>query len=353
MTPDTHGRSLRRLPKAHLHVHLEGAMRPETARELAERAGRTLPIRRRYSSFSTFIDAYRALVGLLRGPDDVHRLVNEVVEDAAADGAAWIEPTVLPAACRDVVGTDAAVLDLVLDAGFAAARTVGIGFGVLVVADRTAPASDAEAVARLAAERAGRGVVAFGLVGDERGHPATPFRRAFAIAREAGLISAPHAGELAGPASVIAAIEKLGARRIQHGVRSIDDPALVERLASAGICLDVCPTSNEALGITPDIRRHPLPRLVECGIACSINADDPLLFGSSLLNEYERCRHELLLDDHSLASIARASLLHSGAPADLIHEATRSIDAWLGASTDEATRDPTATHANRDRLRKV
>jgi adenosine deaminase len=305
-------------------------MRAETARELAERAGSTLAIGRRYASFSTFIDAYRALVGLLRTPDDLRRVVTEVVEDAAAEGAAWIEPTVLPAVCREVLESDAAVLDLVLNAGAAAARATGIGFGVLVAADRTAPAGDAEAVALLAAERAGRGVVAFGLVGEERSHPATPFRRAFAIAREAGLISAPHAGELAGPASVIAAIEELGARRIEHGVRSIEDPALLERLAGDWICLDVCPTSNEALGIAPDIRRHPLPRLLECGIACSVNADDPLLFGSSLLDEYERCRCELGLDDESLASIARSSLVHSGAPADLIAEANQRVEAWLG-----------------------
>jgi adenosine deaminase len=281
MNEITNGRPLRSLPKAHLHVHLEGAMRADTAHELAARAGRALTLEHSHASFSAFIEAYRALTALLRTPEDVYRLVTETVEDAANDGAAWIEPTVLPAACRHAVGSDVAVLDLVFDAGRAAARAAGIGFGILVAADRTAASAEAESLAHLAAEHAGRGVVAFGLVGDERGHPATPFRRAFAIAREAGLISAPHAGELAGPASVTAAIEQLGAQRVQHGITSISDPALLKRLAERSTCLDVCPTSNVALGLVPTHQHHPLPHLLDQGVPCTINADDPLLFGAT------------------------------------------------------------------------
>ena len=152
------------------------------------------------------------------------------------------------------------------------------------------------------------------------------------MARDAGLLSCPHAGELDGPASVWRALDALDADRIQHGVRAIEDPALLARLAADEVCLDVCPTSNVCLKVVPSIEEHPLPQLLDAGIRCSLNGDDPLFFGASLLEEYELCRERLGLSDEQLATIARSSIDASGAPAGLKADARAGIDAWLATS---------------------
>ena len=143
--------------------------------------------------------------------------------------------------------------------------------------------------------------MSFGLANDEAIGPPEPYAEAFAIAKDAGLLSAPHAGELAGPESVWGALDTLAPDRLQHGVRAIEDPELVKRLADSDIVLDVCPTSNLLLSVYPSLAEHPLPRLLEAGIQCSLNGDDPLLFGPGLLEEYELARSEMGLDDAALA----------------------------------------------------
>jgi adenosine deaminase len=326
------GRDLARLPKAHLHLHLEGAMRPGTLAELAAERGEPPPAVRGYGSFEDFQVLYRAAARLVRNGPREHllRLVQEVVEDAAADGAVWVEPQVNPLMYEEDPEAALDVLDAVIDEGRRTAAGLGIGFGVVAVARRNADPSEAVVMARLAARRAGEGVVSFGLAGDEAAYGPEPFAEAFAVAREAGLISAPHAGELAGPDSVRAALDVLGARRIAHGVRAVEDPELVARLASEGVVLDVCPASNVALGVAASMEAHPLPRLLEAGVRCTLNADDPLLFGPGILQEYESARSALALADPQLAAIARTSVEASGAPRDLVDHAVGRIDAWLG-----------------------
>ena len=228
-------------------------------------------------------------------------------------------------------GTATEVVDLLLEVGRAEAARLGIGFGLMAVAIRSLAPSEAEDLAHLAAGYAGRGVVSFGLAADESLFPPAPFQRAFDIAREAGLMSTPHAGELLGPESVVDALDKLGARRVQHGVRAVEDPGLVARLAAEGVVLDVCPTSNVELSVVPEIGRHPLPALLEAGVRCSINGDDPLLFGPGLLEEYETARTALGLADEQLADVARASLEGSAAPAAFVAEQVARVDAWLAA----------------------
>ena len=151
-------------------------------------------------------------------------------------------------------------------------------------------------------------MVSFGLANDEVAGPPERFARAFAVAREAGLVSAPHAGELAGPDSVRGALDALGARRVGHGVRAVEDPALVARLAEERVCLDVCPTSNLLLSVVPSLAEHPLARLLAAGVPCSIGSDDPLLFGPGLLAEHVTAREVLGLDDAQLALAARSGL---------------------------------------------
>ncbi|MFC4499888.1 MULTISPECIES: adenosine deaminase [Streptomyces] len=325
-------RSLARLPKAHLHLHLEGAMRPATLAELAGEVGRPHSALGGFTSFEDFTSMYRVAARLVReGPrENLLRLVREVVEDAAADGAVWVEPHVNPLTYVDDPAAALDLLDVVIDEGRRTAARLGIGFGVLMFARRNADPSEAVETARLAARRAGDGVVAFGLAGNEAHYPAEPFAEAFAIARDAGLISAPHAGELAGPASVRAVLDVLGARRIAHGVRAVEDPALVARLAAEGVVLDVCPTSNIALGVVESLSVHPLPLLLQAGVRCTLNADDPLLFGAGLLEEYETARAVFALTDAQLAAIALTSLESSGAPRATVDDAVTLIGDWLG-----------------------
>jgi adenosine deaminase len=220
-------------------------------------------------------------------------------------------------------------VDVVLEACALAAARQGVGVGLVVAANRDRGPQAARAVAGVAAARSEQGVTGFDLDGDESAHPAAQFAAAFAVAREAGLQSVPHAGELAGPASVADALELLHADRIVHGVRAVEDPALVALLAERGVCLDVCPTSNVMLSVTPSLDRHPLPLLLAAGVACSINADDPPLFDTSILDEYELCRDELGLSDRQLADVARASLRASAAPEALVRSALAAVDAGL------------------------
>ena len=319
------------LPKAHLHLHLDGAIRAQTLREFSARAGTlppVLPVGKRYASFGVFMETIAACHDALSSPDDLRRIIGEVVDDAAADGAIWVEVSVWPGLFGGRLGPDQEALLLVLEAGAAAAADFGVGFGLMVAANRHAGPEAAIAVARLAVDLASEGVVSFGLDGDEASYPPAPFAKAFDIAKHGGLLSTPHAGELLGPGSVAVALELLHADRILHGVRAVEDTRLIAQLQESGVCLDVCPTSNFKLGVyEPDT--HPLPQLLESGVRCSINADDPLLFGTSLLHEYELCREEFSLTDRQLARIAATSIEASGAPDHLKAATTTGIARWV------------------------
>ncbi|MFT4305833.1 MAG: adenosine deaminase [Microbacterium sp.] len=323
-------RELAALPKGHLHIHLEAAMRPATLRRLAAERDVALPATTGFAGFTAFAAMYQGLLAVLGAPEDLALLVDEAVEDAAADGAVYIEFGVSPQLYVDAFGSAAAALDAHLAAARAAGQTHGVEVGLMVTVDRTLGAEAARELARLAASRAGRGVVSLGLANEERGHPAGEFAEAFAIAKAAGLQSAPHAGELVGAESVREAIEALDADRILHGVRAIEDPELVRLIAERGICLDVCPTSNVLLDVVPDLSLHPLPRLLAAGVRCSINADDPILFGPGILDEYVAARDRIGLSDAQLADCARSSIESTLASEATKQRARAGIDAWLG-----------------------
>lgn len=327
-------RPLVSLPKAHLHLHLVGSMRPTTLRDLATRAG--VPVPRALATgladegplgWARFDQLYTAAKDLVRRPGDLVRLVAELAEDEVAAGSGWVEVTANPALYHGRFGPPAAVLELLLDAGQSATARTGVGIGWVVSADRRHPAQ-APALALLAGRYAGRGVVGFGLANDERANPAAPFAEAFAIARAAGLPAVPHAGELCGPAAVAAAVDQLGATRLGHGVRAVEDPALLDRLAAAGTHFEVCPTSNLALGVCGAAGEHPLPQLLEAGCSVSLGADDPLLFGTGLVGQYALAREELGLGDATLADLARASWSASCAPSDRVRAGVAGVDAW-------------------------
>lgn len=323
-------RDLAALPKGHLHVHLEAAMRPATLAELAGEMSVEIPPVTGFSGFTAFADMYQGLLAVLARPENLVRLIDEAVADAASDGALYIEFGVSPQFYLAAFGTIEAALDAHLDAVRIAGERHGVEVGLMVTVDRTEPVAEAIALANAAAARAGRGVVSLGLANEERGYPAADFAPAFDIARAAGLQSAPHAGELVGPESVWQAIDDLGAARVLHGVRAIEDPALVAELARRGICLDTCPTSNLLLDVVDDLARHPLPQLLDAGVRCSINADDPILFGPGILDEYVVAREQIGLTDRQLAACAWSSIETTLAGDALKARAKADIEAWLG-----------------------
>jgi adenosine deaminase len=333
-------RPLTALPKAHLHLHLTGAMRHPTLVELADKRGIRLPPaltedwpprlsgtdERGWFRFQRLYDIARSV---LRTPEDMHRLLTETAEDDRAEGSRWLEIQVDPSGFAARFGGITAMLELVLDAAAAAASATGVGIGVIVAANRTKHPLEARTLARLAVQYAGRGVTGFGLSDDERRGPAHDFTAAFRIAKRGGLLLVPHGGELAGPASVAACLDDLQADRIGHGIRAAEDPAVVKRLAAGGVTCEVCPSSNVALGLAARPSQVPLRALFEAGVPVALGADDPLLFGPRLAAQYEIARDAHGFTDGELADLARMSVLSSVAPEPLRVQLLAGIDDWL------------------------
>ena len=333
-------RDLRQLPKAHLHLHFTGSMRHETLLELAERDGISLPDslvaewppklsaadEKGWFRFQRLYDVARSV---LRTEGDVRRLVREAAEDDVRDGGRWLEIQVDPSGYAARFGGITEFTDLVLDAVDSASRETGLGIAVVIAANRTRHPLDARTLARLAAQYAGRGVVGFGLSNDERRGTTSDFAPAFAIAERAGLLLAPHGGELLGPASIRSCLDDLHAQRLGHGVRAAEDPVLLDRLVAAGVALEVCPVSNVALGVYTDLTSVPLPTLLAAGATVALGADDPLLFGSRLAGQYATMRAAHELDDEQLAELARMSVRASRAPEATQVQIISEVDRWL------------------------
>ncbi|MGW6571023.1 adenosine deaminase [Streptomyces sp. NPDC054945] len=335
-----HARDLTLLPKAHLHLHFTGSMRPSTLLELADKYGVRLPDaltageppklratdERGWFRFQRLYDAARSC---LREPDDIRRLVREAAEEDVRDGSGWLEIQVDPTSYAPLLGGMIPAVEIILDAVDAASRETGLGMRVLIAANRMKHPLDARTLARLAVRYADRGIVGFGLSNDERRGMARDFDRAFAIAREGGLLAAPHGGELTGPSSVRDCLDDLHASRIGHGVRAAEDPRLLKRLADRQITCEVCPASNVALGVYERPEDIPLRTLFEAGVPMALGADDPLLFGSRLAAQYEIARRHHAFTDAELAELARQSVRGSAAPDEVQAKLLAGIDHWL------------------------
>ncbi|GAB2685061.1 adenosine deaminase [Thalassiella azotivora] len=335
-------RDVRALPKAHLHLHFTGSMRPSTLRDLADKHGVRLPAslreqhlvrlspdERGWFRFQRLYDAARACV---RDADDMRRIVLEAAADDAAEGSGWLEIQVDPTSYAPFVGGLTPALEVVLDAAREATALTGTGVAVVVAASRVRHPLDARTLARLAARHAGEGpgtVVGFGLSNDERRGWTSDFAKAFDIARAAGLASVPHSGELLGPDHVEVTLATLAPDRLGHGVRSAEDPDVLARVVDAGVALEVCPASNVSLGVYPTVSQVPLRTLLDAGAQVALGADDPLLFGSRLADQYVAARERHGLDDVALAGLAQASLRASRAPADVRDRLLAGVRDWL------------------------
>jgi adenosine deaminase len=287
------------VPKAELHVHLEGAIQPETLLTLAQRNGIALPsntidgIRSwiAYRDFDHFIELFRAACRCLRTAEDYELVAYDLGADLARQGVRYAEATFSVSVHHRNGVPQSAYFEGLERGRQRALADFGIEltwiFNIVRQWKDGAPLEElADHTTAVSIEGQEIGVVALGLAGAEAGAPPEPFAPWFERALAAGLHSAPHAGEHAGPESVWGAIRALHAERIGHGVRAVEDPTLVRYLAEHRITLDVCPLSNVRLGVAPSLERHQLPTLLDAGVTVTLNSDDPSLFNTSLSDDY-------------------------------------------------------------------
>jgi adenosine deaminase len=286
---------IRAMPKAELHVHLEGSILPETLLMLAARhevrlPGNTVEALRdwyRFTDFGHFISVYKTIARCLRTPDDVELIARQFLTAQAGQNIVYSEVTYTPFIQFTSGGIPVPdQLDAIHRARVWAEQEFQVSMSLIIDIPRQISSEAGLAVADWAIAGMSHGVIGFGLSGLETGHPAEKHKGAFDRARAAGLRSVPHAGELVGPASIWNALQLLGAERIGHGVRCLEDLELVSELRERQIPLEVCPTSNVCLNVVPSFREHPLPQLIENGLFVTLNSDDPPLFNTSLTGEY-------------------------------------------------------------------
>lgn len=310
-----------RLPKAELHVHLEGSIPPELAVRLAQRHGRTLPgmaagadgLRGhyRFADFGEFVRMYLAISACLVDARDFCDIAVALAAELAAQRVVYAEVTFTPMT-HVTRGVDPAVMLAGLAEGRARARAeYGVELAWVFDIVRSLQ-HQAEPTLELALRGQPDGVIGLGFTGPEaQAWPLEPFAPTFARARACGLRSLPHAGEMSGPHSIWQALDLLGADRIGHGVRAVDDPALMDRLARDQVPLEVCPTSNLGIGLYPELAAHPLPRLLAGGLAVSLASDDPPMFSTSLCEEFRRCAAAFAWDAAQVRDLAAAAVRHS------------------------------------------
>jgi adenine deaminase len=325
---------VRRLPKAELHLHIEGTLEPELLLELGRRNGVALPCssaeecraQYRFSDLQHFLDIYYEGVAVLVTEQDFHDLTSAYLRRVAADGARHVEVFFDPQShvtrgvpFGDVVGGIARALR-------DGEAELGVSWRIIMCFLRDRPASEAMEMLELALLHRDV-IVGVGLDSAEMGHPPAEFAAVYERARAAGLVAVAHAGEEGPPGFITEALDVLEVRRIDHGVAAIEDAALQRRLAGDRVPLTMCPLSNLELQVTPDLSRHPLKKLFDAGLVVTVNSDDPAYFGGYLLDNYLAVQRALGLSHADLAQLARnsiaASLLPEARKAELIGEIDR------------------------------
>ena len=292
---DTGKNAAHPFPKIELHVHLEATVRPETLLEIARRNDFALPadtpegIRDlyRYRDFDHFIEVWILTTNALQTTDDFRQVVVDYAAEAKKHGAVYVEGIFSPIerTWRGVSWDD--LFSGYCDGTQEAKELHGVEVLLTPDVTRAAPVEDGFELVRRAAKYKERGIVGIGLGGEEALHPPEKFTDVFALVREEGFGSVPHAGEVAGPESVRGALDALHADRVRNGIRAVEDPALLEELAERRVVLDVTPLSNLRTGVVPTLGEHPLPDLIAAGIPCTVSTDDPEMFDTDLTREYE------------------------------------------------------------------
>ena len=301
------------VPKAELHCHIEGAASPELVLRQAAKYGADVSSFIKDGSFvwhdfTSFLAAYDAASSLFRDEEDYARLAETYLTSLARDGAIYSEVFTSPDHAEKS-GLSPVAYTNALGEGMARAKAkTGIEGRMIVTGVRHIGVESIEAAARFAARCGHPLVTGFGVAGDERMGDFEDYVRAFEIAREAGLGITIHAGELCGWESVQAALDHIRPARIGHGVRAIENPDLVKRIAEEGVVLEVCPVSNVELKVFPDFASHPFAKLRAAGCKVTLSSDDPPYFWTSLKKEYEVAKEHFGLSDKDLLGVTRASI---------------------------------------------
>ncbi len=306
------------LPKAELHLHLEGTLEPELMFTLADRNGIVLPYadidatRAAYvfDNLQSFLDVYYAGCSVLQQPADFADLTQAYLERASADGVRHAEVFFDPQTHTDRGVPFEVVVEGVRAALDAGRRDLGVSSGLILCFLRHLSADAAMETLETALTN-GVDIVAVGLDSSEAGHPPSKFAAVFDRARAAGLRTVAHAGEEGPPSYIIEALDLLQAERIDHGVRSLEDPALVDRLVEDRVPLTVCPLSNVMLRVVPSLADHPVRRMLELGLNVSIHSDDPAYFGGYLRENFAATAAALALTDDQIVELARNSFRSS------------------------------------------
>ena len=320
-------------PKIELHVHLEGTVRAPTLLEIARRNDYPLPADTveglaelyRFRDFRHFIEVWILTTNALQRAEDFRQVVVDYAVEAAEHGAVYLEGIFSPAE-RVRRGCDwQEIYEGFCDGADAARELHGVEIRLTPDIPRGFTMDEARETVEWAARFRDRGVVGVGLGGLEAEYPPEPYAEVFMRAKSLGLGSVPHAGEVAGAASVRGALEALGADRLRHGIRAEEDPGLVRELAGRGTVLDVCPLSNLRTGAVASLADHPLPRLVAAGVRCSISTDDPAMFDTDLTRDYEAA---------TSFGLDPRSFYDAGVDGALCDEATRARLRAIGAAFD-------------------
>ncbi|WP_298195884.1 adenosine deaminase [Novosphingobium sp.] len=328
-----------RLPKAELHLHIEGTLEPELMFALAERNGVTIPFASveavraayRFSNLQDFLDIYYAGASVLVTRQDFHDLAMAYFTRAAADGVAHAEIMFDPQTHTDRGIAFATVIEGLLSAMAEAEARFGLTSRLILCFLRHLSEEAAFATLAMAEPWLDR-ITAVGLDSSELGHPPAKFARVFAAARAKGLRLVAHAGEEGPPDYVREALDGLGVDRIDHGNRALEDPALVARLAAGGMTLTVCPLSNLKLCVVSDLADHPIDRMLAAGLHATVNSDDPAYFGGYIADNYRAVATARGLSRADLARLAANSLTGSFLPPEAVAPHLAAIDALLASA---------------------
>ncbi|SIS65638.1 adenosine deaminase [Roseivivax lentus] len=311
------------MPKVELHLHHEGAAPPAFIRGLAQEKSVNLSgvfdARGGYAfaGFERFLRTYEAATSVLQSPEDYARLTTALLEECARNGVVYVESFLSPDFCGGGdLGAWHEYLHAIRDAAERAERDMGVTLRGVVTCVRHFGPDKARLASRCAAETAGDFITGYGMGGDENAGALKDFAYSFDMAREAGLRLTVHAGEWRGPSEVRSALDDLGVHRIGHGVRAAEDPALVDRLAEAGICLELCPGSNVALGVYERLGAHPIERLRRAGVPITVSSDDPPFFHTTMRDEYLNLARTFDWDEEEFGALNRTALAHAFCDAD-------------------------------------
>ncbi|MDX2139120.1 MAG: adenosine deaminase [Chloroflexota bacterium] len=310
------------MPKVELHVHLEGAVRPETLLKLAQKNRISLPantvdgLQNWYSfvNFPHFVDIYVKISECIQKPDDLELVTREFMEGQAAQNILYTEATYTAYTHLHQKGLSFAdQLAAINRARAWGESALGVQMNLIVDIAREVSPEEGLLTADMVIESYGNGVVALGLGGYEVGHPPEKHAASFAKVQAAGVPCVLHAGETAGPESIWGALRAGYSQRIGHGVRCLEDEALVAHLREKQIPLEVCPTSNVCLGVVPSLADHPIQKLLDAGLYVTVNSDDPPMFNTTLTQEFETCTKtfgwDVQLLERLTMNAARAALL--------------------------------------------